>query len=119
MIFFCFQSQGVDGFVICAGLTSQYCLLNYESGQFTDLFPIDTDNTMPIVKRISKVSQNEHCLTPPGLEVIKLFSCSTQLSMKLTLLIHVKMPTNVGLLTFISEINKTSLKQEKLYFSAF
>ena len=54
----CFQSQGVDGFVICAGLTSQYCLLNYESGQFTDLFPIDTDNTMPIVKRISKVSQN-------------------------------------------------------------
>ena len=57
----CFWSQGVDGFVICAGLTSQYCLLNYESGQFTDLFPIDTDNTMPIVKRISKVSQNEHC----------------------------------------------------------
>ena len=95
----CFQSQGVDGFVICAGLTSQYCLLNYESGQFTDLFPIDTDNTMPIVKRISKVSQNEHCLTPPALEVIKLFSCSTQLSMQFILLINVKTPTNVGLLT--------------------
>ena len=31
----------------------------------------------------------------PGLEVIKLFSCSTQLSMKFILLINVKMPTIV------------------------
>ena len=34
--------------------------------------------------------------------VIKQFSCSTQLSMKLFLLINVKMPTNVGILTFMS-----------------
>ena len=38
----------------------------------------------------------------PGLEVIKLFSCSTQLSMKFFLLINVKMPTIVGILTFMS-----------------
>ena len=38
----------------------------------------------------------------PGPEVIKLFSCSTQLSMKVFLLINVKMPTNVGILTFRS-----------------
>ena len=35
-------------------------------------------------------------------EVIKLFSCSTQLSMKFFLLINVKMPTIVGILTFMS-----------------
>ena len=41
-------------------------------------------------------------------EVIKLFSCSTQLSTKFILLINVKMPTFVGILTFISMINTTS-----------
>ena len=38
----------------------------------------------------------------PGPEVIKLFSCSTQLRMKFFLLINVKMPTIVGILTFMS-----------------
>ena len=37
----------------------------------------------------------------------KLFSYSTQLSTKLILLINVKMPTIVGILTFISMINTT------------
>ena len=36
------------------------------------------------------------------------FSCSTQLSMKFIFLINVKMPTIVGILTFISMINRTS-----------
>ena len=67
-------------------------------------------------------------LLTPGLEVIKLFSCSTQLSTKFQLLvktkiptkkflalslfdvafimlINVKMPTIVGILTFMSKIN--------------
>ena len=44
----------------------------------------------------------------PGPEVIKLFSSSTQLSTKFILLINVKMPTIVGILTFISMINTTS-----------
>ena len=44
----------------------------------------------------------------PGLEVIKLFSCSTQLSRILIMLINVKMLTIVGILTFISMINTTS-----------
>ena len=44
----------------------------------------------------------------PGLKVIQLFPCSTQLSMKFILLINVKMPTIVGILTFISMINTTS-----------
>ena len=37
-----------------------------------------------------------------------LFSCSTQLSTKFFLLINLKMPTIVGILTFISMINTTS-----------
>ena len=40
-----------------------------------------------------------------GSEVIKFFSISTQLSMKFILLINVKMPTIVGILTFMSRIN--------------
>ena len=43
---------------------------------------------------------------PRGFKI--LFSCSTQLSMKFILLINVKMPTIVGILTFISRINSTS-----------
>ena len=44
----------------------------------------------------------------PGPKIIKLFSCSTQLSTKFILLINVKMPTIVGILTFISMISITS-----------
>ena len=40
-----------------------------------------------------------------GPKVIKLFSCSAQLRLKFILLINVKMPTIVGILTFISRIN--------------
>ena len=43
--------------------------------------------------------------TLPGLEVIKLFSCSTQLSMNFFLLINVKIPTIVGILTRMSGKN--------------
>ena len=43
--------------------------------------------------------------TESGPEVIKLCSCSAQLSMKFFLLINVKMPTNVGILTFMSGKN--------------
>ena len=43
-----------------------------------------------------------------GSEVIKLYSCSTQLSTKFIILINVKMPTIVGILTLISMLNATS-----------
>ena len=49
-----------------------------------------------------------------GPEVIKLFPCSTQLSMKFFLLINVKMPTNVGILTFMNVKNSIiSLSEPK------
>ena len=44
----------------------------------------------------------------PCPKVIKLFPFSTQLSTKFILLIYVKMPTIVGILTFISMIKTTS-----------
>ena len=43
--------------------------------------------------------------TLPGPKGIKLFSCSTQLSMKIFLLINVKMPTTVGILTCMNRKN--------------
>ena len=52
----------------------------------------------------------------------KKFSCFTQLSTKFIMLINVKMPTMVGILTFVSMINTRpeSLKARKvLIFSAF
>ena len=44
-------------------------------------------------------------LSSAGPVVIKLFSCSAQLKLKFILLINVKMPTIVGIFTFISGIN--------------
>ena len=49
--------------------------------------------------------ENSFITSRPGPEVIKVFSCSTQLSMRFFLLINVKMPTNVGILTLMSGEN--------------
>ena len=48
-------------------------------------------------------------------EVLKK-ACLTQLSMKFILLINVKMPTIVGILTFISMINTLSETLKVIYF---
>ena len=50
-----------------------------------------------------------------GPEIINLFSCSTQLSMKFFLLVNVKMPTIVGILTFGSGETYEHLKWKKFY----
>ena len=54
--------------------------------------------------------------TSPGPEGYKLFSYSTQLSRKFILLINVKMPLIVGIITFISMINTTSERLEARHF---
>ena len=58
----------------------------------------------------SSILKVKHEYFRPGPGVINLFSCLTQLSMKLILLINVKMPTIVGILTFINRI-----KERKVY----
>ena len=52
---------------------------------------------------------------PPGPEVIKLFSDSIRLSTKFILLINVKMPI-IGILTFMSMINTTSVRRKARNF---
>ena len=54
-----------------------------------------------------------------GPEVIKLFSCSTQMSTKFILLLDVKMPTIVGILIFISMIDTTYERLKAKSFITF
>ena len=66
-----------------------------------------------------------YCVCKPRLcgstvpEIIKLFSYSTQPSTKFILLINVKMPTIVGILTVISRINTTSESLKARTISVF
>ena len=53
----------------------------------------------PTLEKVRKVHRRL------GPDVTKLFLCSAQLRLKFILLINVKMPTIVGILTFISRIN--------------
>ena len=52
----------------------------------------------------------------PGPEVIKLFSCSTQLRTIFILLVNIKMTTIVGILTFINMINIASKRLKAMNF---
>ena len=63
---------------------------------------------IPYTVKIKGTCNSTRKLVAAGPKVIKLCSYSTQLSMKFILLINVKMPTIVGILTFISMINTTS-----------
>ena len=56
-------------------------------------------------------------LNGPGFEAMQLLTCSIQLRMKFILLINVKMPTVVGILTFFSRIDTTpeSFKARKMF----
>ena len=69
--------------------------------------------------RIFFLVYNSQCIHvntgSPGPKVIHFISRSTQLSMKIILLINVKMPTVVGILRFIIKINTApkSLKSKK------
>ena len=61
---------------------------------------------------LNTCKNNTRALTTLGPDVIKLFSCSTQLSTKFILLINVKMPT---ILTVISMINKYNKQETSLF----
>ena len=57
-------------------------------------------DTKRLVLTLDKYTKFIMC---PGPEVIKLFSCSTQLSMNFSLLINMKMPTIVGIIYLLAE----------------
>ena len=55
--------------------------------------------------KLSAIDPHDRDTWRSGPKVIKLFSCSTQMSMKFSPLIYVKMPTIVGILTCMSGKN--------------
>ena len=55
----------------------------------------------------------------PDPQVIKLFPCSTRPSLKFILLVNVKMPAIVGILTFMSRINHYFFSFELQFSSNF
>ena len=67
--------------------------------------PLPHSVVIPMFHYIAAVVDGSFASNRPGPEVIKLLSCSTQLSMKFFLLINVKMPTIVDILTFMSRKN--------------
>ena len=58
-----------------------------------------------ILRILYKTHEDTHTNLYTDPEVIELFPCSTHLSMKFFLLINVKMPTIVGILTFMNRKN--------------
>lgn len=53
----------VDGYFLCLALPTRYVILNYGSGASQDLFPYDSEERKPIVKRIGR---EEFLLAAPG-----------------------------------------------------
>ncbi|XP_062384156.1 transforming growth factor-beta receptor-associated protein 1 homolog isoform X2 [Sardina pilchardus] len=53
----------LDGYFLCLALASQYVILNYSTGASQDLFPYDSEERKPIVKRIGR---EEFLLAAPG-----------------------------------------------------
>ena len=64
---------------------------------------------MIIIMIINRIKDASACCAS-GPKVIKLVSCSSQLRLKFILLINVKMPTIVGILTFITSFGGLNLK---------
>ena len=59
----------------------------------------------PYKQHREKMGLVPYAIMQPGPEAIKLFSCSTHLSLKFILLININMATIIGIITFISRIN--------------
>ncbi|XP_076852591.1 transforming growth factor-beta receptor-associated protein 1 homolog isoform X2 [Brachyhypopomus gauderio] len=53
----------VDGYFLCLALPTQYVMVNYGTGERQDLFPYDSQERKPIVKRVGR---EEFLLAAPG-----------------------------------------------------
>eukprot|EP00064_Thunnus_orientalis_P013668 superscaffoldBa00002263_g13708 len=53
----------LDGYFLCLALATQYMILNYHTGASQDLFPYNSEERRPIVKRIAR---EEFLLAAPG-----------------------------------------------------
>ena len=82
----------------------EYFFKNIDLVSTSRLFPVSHESKVLFEPCCEKTCL-QGFLVRPSPEVIKHFSCSTQLSMNYILLINLQMPTIVGILTFISRIN--------------
>ena len=98
---------------VITGHTSQYSILNCYISIFV---AIGSATPAKIFSIYGHVSHLGIVTWPRG---YKTFSCSTQLSLKFILLINVKMPTIVGILTFISRRNYQFLRVEPEFSTNF
>ena len=89
-----FASPGYRYFRIHPKLVECYSDIIYHENKRRN----ETGNTLHFILRNRKS-------VSPSSTVIKLFSCSTQLSMKFSLLINMKMPTIVGIFIFFRREN--------------
>ncbi|KPP68136.1 transforming growth factor-beta receptor-associated protein 1-like, partial [Scleropages formosus] len=53
----------LDGYFLCLALSTQYIILNYNTGASQDLFPYNSQEKKPIVKRVGR---EEFLLAAPG-----------------------------------------------------
>ena len=67
------------------------------------MYLVNESSKLESVNRVHEIGEKSHSLLDHPR--IKLFSCLAQLRLKFILLINVKMPTIVGILTFMSRIN--------------
>ena len=95
----------------------------YGIRQGSNSWPLDLQSDLlptvlrgPVSAYMDYISWLDQIHRNSGPEVIKLFPCSTQLSKIIILLIHVKMPTIVDILTFISMINTTYERLKAINF---
>ena len=107
------KNKGADQTAYPCSLISTFVFRSL--GKYSSLFCNMKKNLTSIVAEWTGLSLTWSQTPKPGPEV-KLFSCSTQLSMKCSLLINVKMPTIVGILTYISMINTTSERLKARHF---
>ncbi len=46
----------MDGSCVCVAMTMQYILANKNTGELTELFPYESEQSIPLVKRVGRVS---------------------------------------------------------------
>lgn len=50
-----YHQQDLDNPFVCVAMTSQYSMINTDTGYEQSLFPYDNENSRPLIKRVGKV----------------------------------------------------------------
>lgn len=50
-----YHQQDLDTPFVCVAMTSQYSMINTDTGYEQSLFPYDNENSRPLIKRVGKV----------------------------------------------------------------